>query len=734
MIAYQVASKATRDALFLSHFPITTLPPLLTSSAIVSIVVVLAFTRVLARWGPARVMPSMFLVNAALLLGVWGLSFRNPPLAAIATYFHVAVLGPIVVSCFWSLVSERFDARTARREISRIGALGTLGGLMGGVLADRVAHWGGVLTMLPVLAGLHIVCAVAVMGVGSPRAPSAELPSMNLSGGLRLVARDTYLRRIGLLTAAGTLMAALLDYAFKAHATATWTGGPALVRVFSVFYTGTALLTFIIQTAWGRRALERLGAAGTVALLPGTVALGGLGALIVPGFWSVAFARGGEAVVRNSLFRSGYELLFAPVAPEEKRVTKTIADVGFDRLGDALGGGLVAMLLMLTPNGSVVPMLVVALLLSIGSLGLAVWFRRGYVERLASGLVRSGAPPAPAADPGAVLNRASVGGLDLSQTIDLAALTQRIDLSELRAQIGLGDAPASAPISPELWDLLTDIADLRSGEAARVREAIARHRTPDAERLPHLLPLLARDDVASSVLAALRDPPPTLIGSLGDFLLDPARDLAARRRVPRILARCPNPRAAEVLFLGLEDPRFEIRLQCGRALLRWKERGTGRRGADGMAAAGLTNERVFAAVLREVDVGRGVWQAQQSVRPLRDGDEDSVLDRVVSERAGASLEHVFTLLSLALPRQPLEIAFRGLHAEDEMHRGMALEYLESVLPPPIRERLWPYLERSGGRSVAHRDREEILTDLLRANESMRIRPTSRGGGSRRRVT
>jgi len=125
--------------------------------------------------------------------------------------------------------------------------------------------------------------------------------------------------------------------------------------------------------------------------------------------------------------------LFAPVAPEEKRVTKTIADVGFDRLGDALGGGLVAMLLMLTPNGSVVPMLVVALLLSIGSLGLAVWFRRGYVERLASGLVRSGAPPAPAADPGAVLNRASVGGLDLSQTIDLAALTQRIDLSAGRS-------------------------------------------------------------------------------------------------------------------------------------------------------------------------------------------------------------------------------------------------------------------------------------------------------------
>src|SRR5262245_3588944 len=210
MIAYQVASKATRDALFLSHFPITSLPALLTLSAIVSIVVVLVFTRVLARWGPARVMPSLFLGSATLILGIWALSFRNAPMAAIATYFHVAVLGPIVVSCFWTLVSERFDARTARREIGRIGAFGTLGGVMGGGLADMVAHWGGVLTMLPVLAGLHLVSAISVMGVGSPRraATPAEMPSMNMAGGLRLLARDRYVRRIGWLTPSSTLMAA----------------------------------------------------------------------------------------------------------------------------------------------------------------------------------------------------------------------------------------------------------------------------------------------------------------------------------------------------------------------------------------------------------------------------------------------------------------------------------------------------------------------------------------------
>ncbi len=43
-----------------------------------------------------------------------------------------------------------------------------------------------------------------------------------------------------------------------------------------------------------------------------------------------------------------------------------------------------------------------------------------------------------------------------------------------------------------------------------------------------------------------------------------------------------------------------------------------------------------------------------------------------------SLAHVFTLLSLVLPREPLQIAFRSLHADDRQLRGTALEYLEGV--------------------------------------------------------
>jgi hypothetical protein len=82
---------------------------------------------------------------------------------------------------------------------------------------------------------------------------------------------------------------------------------------------------------------------------------------------------------------------------------------------------------------------------------------------------------------------------------------------------------------------------------------------------------------------------------------------------------------------------------------------------------------------------------------------------------------VFTLLSLALPPEPLRIAFRGLHTDDPGLQGTALEYLEGVLPLNIREKLWPYLEdRRPVASRTARPRDEILADLVRSHNSILI--------------
>ena len=48
------------------------------------------------------------------------------------------------------------------------------------------------------------------------------------------------------------------------------------------------------------------------------------------------------------------------------------------------------------------------------------------------------------------------------------------------------------------------------------------------------------------------------------------------------------------------------------------------------------------------------------------------------------------------------------------------EYLEGVLPPDIRDRLWPFVSDRPRKPQDSRARDEILADLLRSNESIML--------------
>ena len=164
--------------------------------------------------------------------------------------------------------------------------------------------------------------------------------------------------------------------------------------------------------------------------------------------------------------------------------------------------------------------------------------------------------------------------------------------------------------------------------------------------------------------------------------------------------------------MGLEGKRFEVRFQCGQALARIQEKNS---------EVSFDQEVVFARVGREVAVDRRVWESHKLLDKLEEGGRDAPLvDEFLRKRTSRSLEHVFNILSLALPREPLKIAFRGLYTNDANLKGTALEYLESILPGPIREGLWPFLEDDRGEKSASGSREQILADLMRSNQSIEL--------------
>ena len=79
-----IAGKATRDALYLAHLDVTTLPAMVVATSAVSILLVVASSKTLRRLTPGAFVPLAFVVSAALLLVDWVLVDTAPKLAAPA--------------------------------------------------------------------------------------------------------------------------------------------------------------------------------------------------------------------------------------------------------------------------------------------------------------------------------------------------------------------------------------------------------------------------------------------------------------------------------------------------------------------------------------------------------------------------------------------------------------------------------------------------------------------------
>jgi AAA family ATP:ADP antiporter len=706
-----VGGKATRDALFLASLDFTSLPTMVIATSIFSIVLVGVNSRAARSIAPSTLVPASFAASGALFLLEWLLTYKARSPAAVIVYLHISGIGPILGSGFWLISSERFDPRTAKRRFGQIAAAGTLGGLLSALLAERVAALLGVAAMLPFLGAFHLLSAwqvrrlatesQAAMGRTMAPEPFRNPTAAPSRSGLRVIAEAPYLRYLAALVLLGTTGAALLDYLFKMTAVETFGRGENLLRFFAVYYAATSLVTFVVQMSSSRFMLERFGLALTTSTPSGALLAAGIGGFIAPGFGTIAVARGAESVFRGSLFRAGYELFYTPIPAVEKRAAKSIIDVAFDRLGDAVGGGMVRIVLLAAPAAQYSTILSLAMGCSAAAMFAASRLNRGYIDTLEQSL----------------LNRAVE--LDLSDIEDATSRTLMLrTLGVTRTDFGLRvpesadpplrpGTPAQPPLDPDIQAIL----QLRSRDPDRVVRVLRNEEGLSAALVPHVIPLLAWHPVAADAVFALRKVAEERIGLLIDALIDPNQDFTVRRRLARVFSVCVSQRAADGLMLGLDDLRFEVRFQCGHSLASLLEKNP---------RVAIDRERIFAVVMREVAVGRPVWESRRLLDELDVKDEVSFVDEFVRDRAGQSLAHVFTLLSTVLPREPLLISFRSLYTDDQNLQGTALEYLEGVLPPPIRERLWPFLEDRRPAARSTRPRDEILADLLRSNHSIML--------------
>ena len=777
-VAAHVLGKAVRDTLYLATFPVEALPYFVIGTGLVSGLLVSVYTRLSARLSPQRVVPALA-IGAALLSPLFYLGARSGSALAVALLFgFTTVSGALLVSGFWAVLGERFDPRSLRQIVGLVGAATTVGGLIGGLGAHallKAMEAEALMVPLGVVNGLSAVALIRLAPApgGDPGAPGKrrsrgqeEAPArpVGLRAGLRDIFASPYLRDVALLVVALTVAGTLADYVLKDAAARTLQGKRELAEFFSLFHGAVSAVTLAVQVFVCRPLVARKGLAAALAALPAWLGLGA--ALVIaapviaaPVLWAATTLRAGENAVRNSFHRAGYELLFVPLPPVQKRVVKPIIDTLLDRVADGLGAVLVLVTVtVLGMPATRLGWLVVALAAVAAWLVLRV--RRGYVQMLSASLLARAVELEEimrAAGDDATAREAlretlldarqddlrksmqkSKLGLSLMRSLQMEVPREIEALRKARAQAqaagddGAAQPAGAAPATPApshrtlaLEDpVLGILRQLADPEPTVARAAIQRWDGRDKRAVPFLARLLGRDELHREATAALSRAGDRIAGALADHLTDPDEDFAVRRRIPRVLSACRGPLAIGALVRALSDRRFEVRYHAAVALERIA-------GAGGPKAP---PDPIWAAIREEVRKSRSMWEAQRLLEEPEEPKEDAEADppatprrssaaAAVEQRGAHSLRHVFRLLGLTLDPKPVELCYRALGAGDPQFRGVSLEYLENVLPPDVRRALWPLigddpelppLSRTG-RSV-----EEVMKELATTGTNLAL--------------
>ena len=154
----EVGGRSARDAYFLSELSADGLPMAIGVSAVLALLCTLGLSQWLRVHSPDRVAPLALLGAAASFVGLALIASVDRILASAAFYLLMTGVVPVVFTAFWSVINERFDPYTAKTVVAKLAAAGALGGVVGGVTADRTV---ALLGMPSVLIGLAVLMSIA---------------------------------------------------------------------------------------------------------------------------------------------------------------------------------------------------------------------------------------------------------------------------------------------------------------------------------------------------------------------------------------------------------------------------------------------------------------------------------------------------------------------------------------------------------------------------------------------
>jgi AAA family ATP:ADP antiporter len=270
-----------------------------------------------------------------------------------------------------------------------------------------------------------------------------------------------------------------------------------------------------------------------------------------------------------------------------------------------------------------------------------------------------------------------------SQNLDAARLI--IEAMARSAGVdGVRDRTEAARLLAILPDSFTDLLILLTGDEHPdvARQAIrSAHGLARDEVRPALVAALGRPEISDDAASALAHYGDAAIPEIEERLRDAATAVEIKRELPIVLVRIGTPWAERVLIESLLQPDVTLRHRIVISLNQLSR-----------LHRDVHVDPQIVELLLAAEIA-GHYRSYQIFGPLRARlEEDSTILEALRQSMEQELERIFRLMALLYPGTALHDAYVGVRSPDGMVRANALEFLDNILKPDLRQVLVPLLD------------------------------------------
>jgi AAA family ATP:ADP antiporter len=350
--------KTVREALILSEGGAEIKAYSSAAQAVLLLLLIPLYGRLASWMNRDRLIKSVTLFFASNLAIFYALG-RGGYHVGIAFFLWVGIFNLLVISQFWALANDLYNAEQGKRLLPVVGVGSSIGAWVGSVHAGRLLPWFGTYGLM-LVAGVLLLASLLVgklikrfPGSFNPQSHSAGEKPLEKSGAFRLILSSRYLFWIAMLMLVvnlvnttgefmlGKLVVENADRLIDSGAALTQQKSEIIGLFYGSYFAWVNLVGMVLQLFFVSRIFKNVGIQGALFFLP-VIALGSYGLVAaLPLLSLVRIAKIMENGTDYSIQNTARQALFLSTSREAKYKAKAAIDSFFWRAGDVLSATLV---------------------------------------------------------------------------------------------------------------------------------------------------------------------------------------------------------------------------------------------------------------------------------------------------------------------------------------------------------------------------------------------------------